>query len=160
MNSTQMIDVGAKAVTQREARAEGFFRCAPATVHAIESGTVPKGNVLETARVAAIMAAKRTPDIIPLCHPLLIAGVTCEFGCDAASGQIRVETRVRCSGQTGVEMEALAAAAAALLTVYDMTKGIDDRLEIGAIRLLEKRGGRSGHWTRQEPPATPPQRRQ
>lgn len=143
-----MIDVGEKAVTQREARAEGFFHCARETVAAIEAGTVPKGNVLETARVAAIMAAKRTPEIIPLCHPLLICGVKCEFECDAASGQIRVETRVRCSGQTGVEMEALAAAAAALLTVYDMTKGIDDHLEIGAIRLLEKQGGRSGTWVR------------
>jgi cyclic pyranopterin phosphate synthase len=136
-------------VTQREARAEGFLHLLPATVEAIENGTVPKGNVLETARVAAIMAAKRTPEIIPLCHPLLIAGVTCHFQCDAPRGQIRVETAVRCSGQTGVEMEALAAAAAALLTVYDMTKGIDDELEIRAIRLLEKRGGRSGTWRRE-----------
>ena len=148
MSATQMIDVGDKAVTQREARAEGLFHCSPATVGAIENGTVPKGDVLQTARVAAIMAAKRTPDIIPLCNPLLIAGVTCEFDCDAAAGRIRVETRVRCTGQTGVEMEALAAAAAALLTVYDMTKGIDDDLEIGAIRLLHKSGGRTGLWTR------------
>ena len=145
-----MIDVGDKAVTQREARAEGFFLCAPETVTAIESGTVPKGDVLQTARLAAIMAAKRTPDIIPLCHPLLISGVTCDFSCDAAEGRIRVETRVRCSGQTGVEMEALAAAAAALLTIYDMTKGIDDDLEISTIRLLEKSGGRTGHWMRDE----------
>ncbi|HEX8550561.1 MAG TPA: cyclic pyranopterin monophosphate synthase MoaC [Abditibacteriaceae bacterium] len=149
MNATQMIDVSDKAVTAREAKAEGFISLAPETVEAIESGTVPKGNVLETARIAAIQAAKRTPDFIPLCHPLLIAGARCEFRCDADNGSIRVETTVRCSGQTGVEMEALAAAAAALLTIYDMTKGIDETLEIGAIRLLEKRGGRTGTWTRE-----------
>jgi len=142
---TQMIDVGAKNDTRREAVAEGAIRMRPETVAMVRSATLPKGNALETARVAAIMAAKRTPDIIPLCHPLLITHVGCDFDCDAA-GTIRVETRVRCTGKTGVEMEALTAAAAALLTLYDMTKGVDDTLEIVQVRLLEKRGGKSGDF--------------
>ena len=93
-----------------------------------------------------ILAAKRTAEVIPLCHPLMLSHVSCEF--EFGDGQIRVQTRVRCAGQTGVEMEALAACSAALLTIYDMTKGIDDTLEITAIRLLEKRGGRTGHYLR------------
>ena len=96
------------------------------------------------------MAAKNTPQIIPLCHPLLLSGITCELRCDAENGSIHVQTLVRCEGKTGVEMEALCAATAALLCVYDMTKGVDDTLEIRAVRLLEKSGGQSGHWT---PPA-------
>ena len=155
MNSTQMIDVSDKAQTVREARAEGFICLARATIERIETGDVPKGNVLETARIAAIGAAKRTPDWIPLCHPLLIAGVRCEFESNAEKQTIRAETSVRCTGQTGVEMEALTAVAAALLTIYDMTKGIDETLEIGAIRLLEKRGGRTGTWVRDSDNAPP-----
>ena len=150
-----MIDVSDKAQTVREARAEGFIRLARNTIRCIENGDVPKGNVLETARIAAIQAAKRTPDFIPLCHPLLISGVRCEFELNAESQTIRAETSVRCTGQTGVEMEALAAVAAALLTIYDMTKGIDETLEIGAIRLLEKRGGRTGTWLREDHHAPP-----
>jgi cyclic pyranopterin phosphate synthase len=144
--STQMIDVGEKAVTQREAVAQGAIRMQFATVEMVRQSSLPKGNALETARVAAIMAAKRTPDIIPLCHPLLISHASCEF--EFERDAIQVTTRVRCSGQTGVEMEALTACTAALLTIYDMTKGVDDTLEIVQVRLLEKRGGRSGNWIR------------
>ena len=118
-------------------------------VYHVGGGTLPKGNALETARVAAIMVAKRTPDFIPLCHPLLITHAGCDFVCDAENERIHVTTRVRCSGKTGVEMEALSAAAAALLTIYDMTKGVDDTLVIENIRLLEKRGGKSGDWRRE-----------
>lgn len=144
-----MIDVGAKADTQREAVAEGTIKMQVETVVMVRDSTLPKGNALETARVAAIMAAKRTPDIIPLCHPLLITHASCEFVCDVDGGFIHVTTRVRCNGKTGVEMEALTAASAALLTIYDMTKGVDDTLEITTIRLMEKRGGKSGDFVRQ-----------
>jgi cyclic pyranopterin phosphate synthase len=149
-DSTQMIDVGGKDDTRREAVAEGTITMTRATIEMVRASTLPKGNALETARVAAIMAAKRTPDIIPLCHPLLVTHVGCEFDCDVENGAIRVTTRVRCNGKTGVEMEALTAASAALLTLYDMTKGVDDTLEIVNIRLLEKRGGKSGDFNRQE----------
>ena len=94
------------------------------------------------------MAAKNTPQIVPLCHPLMLSGVDCDFECDEENGTIRVETRVRCEGKTGVEMEALTAVSAALLTIYDMTKGVDETLEIRNIRLLQKRGGKSGDWKR------------
>lgn len=147
---TQMIDVGAKAVTRREAVAGGTISMLSTTADKVAQSTLPKGNALEVARVAAIMAAKRTPEIIPLCHPLLLSHVSCEFSFEN-SGQstlIHATTRVRCDGQTGVEMEALTACSAALLTIYDMTKGVDDTLEIGDIRLLEKYGGKSGDWTR------------
>ena len=143
-----MIDVGDKDVTSREAVAEGFISMTPQTVRLVASSTLPKGNALETARVAAIMAAKNTPQIVPLCHPLMLSGVDCDFECDEENGTIRVETRVRCEGKTGVEMEALTAVSAALLTIYDMTKGVDNTLEIRNIRLLEKRGGKSGDWKR------------
>ena len=143
-----MIDVGAKAETRREAVAEGAIKMLPATVAMVRDATLPKGNALETARVAAIMAAKRTPDIIPLCHPLLLTHAGCDFECNVEGGSIHVTTRVRCTGKTGVEMEALTAAAAALLTIYDMTKGVDDTLEILNVRLLEKRGGKSGDFIR------------
>jgi cyclic pyranopterin phosphate synthase len=129
--------------------AEGRILMRRETIEAVQTSTLPKGNALETARVAAIMAAKNTPQIIPLCHPLLLTHVGCEFICDAANGFIHVTTRVRCSGKTGVEMEALTAATAALLTIYDMTKGVDDTLEIEHVRLMEKRGGKSGDFVRQ-----------
>jgi cyclic pyranopterin phosphate synthase len=149
-NATQMIDVGGKEQTRREAVAEGRIRMKRETVQAVASSTLPKGHALETARVAAIMAAKNTPQVIPLCHPLLISHASCEFACEPEAGYIHVTTRVRCTGQTGVEMEALTAAAAALLTIYDMTKGVDDTLEIECVRLLEKRGGKSGDFLRSE----------
>ena len=145
---TQMIDVGAKAVTQREARASGTIRMLPATAQMVQTATLPKGNALETARIAAILAAKNTPQIIPLCHPLLISGADCDFEVDLEAGIITATTTVRCSGQTGVEMEALTAVSAALLTIYDMTKGVDETLIIENIVLLEKRGGKSGEFIR------------
>ena len=148
MNQTHMIDVGDKAVTRREAQARGCIRMKSETAQHVQNSTVPKGNVLETARVAAIMAAKNTPQIIPLCHPLLISGVECEFDCDVQNGLITALATVKCSGQTGVEMEALTAVSAALLTVYDMTKGIDETLEIENIVLLSKIGGKSGDFRR------------
>jgi cyclic pyranopterin phosphate synthase len=142
--NTHMIDVGAKPETSREAVAEGFIAMQSATVAMVRGSTLPKGNALETSRVAAILAAKNTPQIIPLCHPLLITHASCEF--EFAADSIRVQARVRCTGRTGVEMEALTACVAALLTIYDMTKGVDDSLEISNIRLLEKRGGKSGEF--------------
>ncbi len=145
-----MIDVGDKSITRRQAVARGSIHLLPATTALVREAAVPKGNALETARVAAIMAAKNTPQIIPLCHPLLISGVICEFDCDVENGVITATATVKCSGQTGVEMEALAAVAAALLTIYDMTKGIDDTLEIHHIVLLEKTGGKSGDFVRAE----------
>ena len=148
IHPTRMIDVGDKNVTSREAVAEGFIRMKSETVRLVTSSTLPKGNALETARVAAIMAAKNTPQIVPLCHPLMLSGVDCDFECNEENGAIRAEVRVRCEGKTGVEMEALTAASAALLTIYDMTKGVDETLEIASIRLLEKRGGKSGDWQR------------
>ncbi len=143
-----MIDVGEKAVTRREATATGTIRMKPATAQMVQSATLPKGNALETARVAAIMAAKNTPHIIPLCHPLLLSGVDCEFGIDLENGTISATASVRCTGQTGVEMEALTAVSAALLTIYDMTKGIDETLEIENIVLLKKTGGKTGDFLR------------
>jgi cyclic pyranopterin phosphate synthase len=143
---TRMIDVGDKETTQREAVAEGFIQMQDATLAAVRGSTLPKGNAQEVARVAAILAAKNTPQIIPLCHPLQLSFVSCDF--EFLGEKIRVQTRVRCAGKTGVEMEALAACAAALLTIYDMTKGVDDTLEISNIRLLEKRGGKSGEFLR------------
>jgi cyclic pyranopterin phosphate synthase len=143
---TQMIDVGDKPSTLREAVAEGFIAMQNATLEMVRASTLPKGNALEVARVAAILAAKNTPQIIPLCHPLQISHASCEF--EFLQDRIRVQTRVRCAGQTGVEMEALTACAAALLSIYDMTKGVDGTLEISAIRLLEKRGGKSGEFLR------------
>lgn len=145
-NSTQMIDVGGKPSSAREAVAEGFIALQQTTLEAVRASTLPKGNAIEVARVAAIMAAKNTPQIIPLCHPLMLSHVSCEF--EFLTDLIRVQTRVRCTGQTGVEMEALAACAAALLSIYDMTKGVDDTLEISQLRLLEKRGGRTGEFKR------------
>lgn len=143
-----MIDVGDKSVTRRAATATGTIGMMPQTAQMVRDSTVPKGNALETARVAAIMAAKNTPQIIPLCHPLLISGVTCEFHCDCDNGVIRATVTVKCSGQTGVEMEALTAVSAALLTIYDMTKGVDETLEISNLVLQEKTGGKSGDFVR------------
>ncbi len=145
-----MIDVGDKSNTRRHAMARGSIYLLPATAILVRDAKVPKGNVLETARVAAIMAAKNTPQIIPLCHPLLISGATCEFECDVENGVIIATATVKCSGQTGVEMEALTAVSAALLTIYDMTKGVDDTLEISGIVLLTKTGGKSGDFRRAE----------
>jgi cyclic pyranopterin phosphate synthase len=145
----RMVDVSEKPETTREALAECMVRMAPETIEAVKAGTA-KGDALAVARIAGILAAKRTPDLIPLTHPLAITSVTVDFG--LGKKMIRVLARVRVSGQTGVEMEALTAAAVAGLTLIDMTKGIERGVYIESVRLLEKSGGRSGTWIR--PPAT------
>ena len=140
-----MVDISDKPSTAREALAECVVRMAPATLRAVREGT-PKGDALQVARVAGIMAAKRTADLIPLCHPLPLAKVDVDFG--FVDGGVRVLARARVVGQTGVEMEALTAAAVAGLTLIDMTKGIERGVSIESLRLLEKSGGRSGTWKR------------
>ncbi len=147
---THMVDVGDKLQTKREATARGSISMLPSTAHLVATSTLPKGNAIETARVAAIMAAKNTPQIIPLCHPLPISGASCDFECDELNGRITATATVKCTGQTGVEMEALTAVSVALLTIYDMTKGVDETLEIERIVLLEKTGGKSGDFRRAE----------
>jgi cyclic pyranopterin phosphate synthase len=141
-----MVDVADKLATVREALAECIVRMAPDTLRAVEDGTAAKGDAIQVARVAGIMAAKRTSDLIPLCHPLPLTSVTLDF--EFVPGAVRVLARARVVGQTGVEMEALTAAAVAGLTLIDMTKGIERGVSIEAVRLLEKSGGRSGTWKR------------
>ncbi|MBL0966357.1 cyclic pyranopterin monophosphate synthase MoaC [Blastomonas sp. UPD001] len=143
--AAQMVDVSAKPDTVREAVAEGVIAMAPAVIAAIRAGDIKKGDVLGTARIAGIMAAKQTSNLIPLCHPLPIASVSVDF--DYVETGVRVETRVRTNGKTGVEMEALTAASVALLTIYDMAKALDKAMVIGPVRLLAKSGGKSGDWT-------------
>ena len=146
-----MVDVGDKAVTVRVAVAAGEVRMAPATLAVLRAGTAPKGDVL-AARIAGIMAAKRTPELIPLCHTLLLTHVGVDFVLDEGESRVQIEATVRCKGQTGVEMEALTAVSVAALTLYDMVKAIDKEMVIGAICLLEKQGGQSGDWQRGEGP--------
>jgi cyclic pyranopterin phosphate synthase len=141
-----MVDVSAKAETHRIARATGTIRMLPATFALIERGTAKKGDVLGVARIAAIQAAKRTSELIPLCHPLPITRVAVEFEADAASSSVRCTAQVETLGRTGVEMEALTAVQIGLLTVYDMCKAADRGMVIGEIRVLEKHGGKSGDW--------------
>jgi len=143
-----MVDVSAKQVTAREAVARGEVTLRPTTLAAIAAGTTPKGDVLAVARLAGIMAAKRTAGLIPLCHPLPLSAVEVELVPDARASRVRIESRVRVEARTGVEMEALTAVAVAGLTLYDMCKAIDRDMTIGAIRLVEKRGGRSGVYRR------------
>ena len=140
----RMVDVGAKDETQREAVARGAVFMRPETLQLIVAGGMPKGDVLAVARIAGIMAAKRTPDIIPLCHPLLLTHVAVELSPDSDGAAVRIEATVRTTGKTGVEMEALTAVSAAALTIYDMCKAVDRGMRIGEIRLAQKRGGRSG----------------
>src|ERR1700694_4504779 len=140
-----MVDVADKATTVREATAECVVRMADATVRAVREGTA-KGDAIQVARVAGIMAAKRTSDLIPLCHPLPLTSVTVDF--KFVRGGIRVFARARVTGQTGVEMEALTAAAVAGLTLIDMTKGVEKGVYLETVRLLAKSGGRSGTWKR------------
>ena len=141
----QMVDVGGKPVTAREAVAEGFISVQPATLRAITAGEVPKGEVLNTARIAGILAAKRCGELIPLCHPLPIESVTVDFELPSASGdapvRIRVQSVARITGKTGVEMEALTAVSVAALTIYDMCKAIDKTMAIDGVRLIRKTGG-------------------
>jgi len=142
-----MVDVGDKAETRREATAECFVRMAPETARAVRDATVAKGDALGVARVAGIMAAKRTPDLIPLCHPLPITSV--EVGFEVGEEGVRILATARVRGQTGVEMEALTAAAVAGLTVIDMVKGLEKGVHLEHVRLLAKSGGRSGAWRRE-----------
>ncbi|RJT25657.1 cyclic pyranopterin monophosphate synthase MoaC [Chakrabartia godavariana] len=142
--AAHMVDVGAKAVTQREAIAEGRITMTAEALAAIRDGTAKKGDVLAVARVAGIMAAKKTSELIPLCHPVALTSVTVDF--EIEDGGVRVLATARTAGQTGVEMEALTAASAALLTLYDMAKALDKAMVMSGIRLLAKSGGRSGDW--------------
>jgi cyclic pyranopterin monophosphate synthase len=142
--SARMVDVGGKPLTVREAVAECVVRMSAETVRAIREATLTKGDAIAVARVAGIMAAKRTPDLIPLCHPLPITSVELDF--ELREDGVRVESRARVSGQTGVEMEALTAAAVAGLTLIDMVKGLEKGVYLENVRLLAKRGGKSGDW--------------
>ena len=144
----RMVDVSAKASTERVAVAEGSVVMLPATLDLVLSGNAKKGDVLGTARIAGIMAAKRTHEIIPLCHPLLLTGLTVELEPDPALPGIRVRARVKTTGQTGVEMEALTAVSAACLTVYDMVKAVDRFMRITDVTLVEKSGGTSGDFAK------------
>jgi cyclic pyranopterin monophosphate synthase len=139
-----MVDVGAKDATQREALARGRVAMRAETLKLILDGALPKGDVLAVARVAGIMAAKRTSEIIPLCHPLMLTHIAVEIRPDAQGAGLEIEALVRTRGQTGVEMEALTAVSACALTIYDMCKAVDRGMRIEAIRLAQKRGGRSG----------------
>ena len=144
--SARMVDVGAKAVTRREAVARGTITIAPDALELIRSGQIAKGDPLQTARLAGIMAAKRTADLIPLCHPLPLSHVDVELS--AREDGYDIQAVARTTAQTGVEMEALTAVAAAALTVYDMVKAVDKTMVIGDIRLMKKTGGRSGVYRR------------
>jgi len=141
-----MVDVSEKTSSDRTAIAEGFVAMAPTTLDLVEKGEAKKGDVLATARLAGIMAAKRTHELIPLCHPLLLSKVSLNLTPSQAPVGIRVTAEVKVSGQTGVEMEALTAVSVACLTIYDMLKAVDRGMTIGPVRLLEKHGGRSGTW--------------
>ena len=143
--NARMVDVGGKPASQRIAIASGRITMAPAALAAIRSGDAPKGDVLAAARIAGIMAAKKTAELIPLCHPLALDAVTLDFAIE--NGGIRATATASLSGRTGVEMEALTAVSIALLTIYDMAKALDKAMVIGELRLLEKRGGKSGDWT-------------
>jgi len=144
-----MVDVSDKPVTEREAVARGVMRMQPQTVRLIRAGKIAKGEVLAVARVAGIMAVKRTAELIPMCHPLPIQVAAIDFRV-TAPGTLEIESRVKVSGKTGVEMEALTAVSVAALTVYDMCKAVDRGMVIRDIRLIEKRGGRSGEYRRKE----------
>ena len=141
-----MVDVGDKEVTRRRAVAQGSIRMLPATLALIRDGNHKKGDVLGIARIAAIMASKRTADLIPLCHPIALTRVAVEFALDDAASSVGITVTAECSGQTGVEMEALTAASVGLLTIYDMCKAVDRGMVISAVQLQEKEGGKSGHW--------------
>ena len=142
-----MVDVGAKQDTHRIAVAAGTIRMQPATLALIQSGSAKKGDVLGIARIAAIMGAKRTSDLVPLCHPLPITRVALDFEVDAAASSVHCRAQVETVGKTGVEMEALTAVQVALLTIYDMCKAADRGMVMSDIRVLEKHGGKSGDWS-------------
>jgi len=144
----RMVDVSPKEVTSRAARAEGFVSMSPKTLDLILGGSTPKGDVLATARIGGIMAAKRTAELIPLCHPLPLAEVTIDFEPSRDPPGLKVEASAKVDAKTGVEMEALTAVSIACLTIYDMVKAVDRAMSFSGIRLVEKTGGRSGHFKR------------
>lgn len=146
--AAQMVDVGAKDITHRTARAQAMVYTRPDVIALIENAQLKKGDVIAVARIAGIMAAKKTADVIPLCHPLALTKISIDIHCDAAKGEITIVSECRLQGQTGVEMEALTAASIAALTVYDMCKAVDAEMVIGDIKLLTKTGGKHGHWQR------------
>ena len=141
---SRMVDVGGKPDTDREATARGEVHMRPQTLALIQSGGIPKGDVLAVARVAGIMAAKRTHELIPMCHPLLLDKIDVGFDFDEGQSRVDITTTVRCHGKTGVEMEALTAVSVAALTIYDMCKAIERTMRVQNVRLVRKRGGRSG----------------
>ena len=141
-----MVDVGQKASTHRIAKATGHIQMSPSTYEMVISGTHKKGDVIGIARIAAIQATKKSPDLIPLCHPLALTKVAVEFDLDEAAHTVRCTVRAETRGQTGVEMEALTAVQVGLLTIYDMCKAVDRGMVIGDVRLMEKHGGKSGDW--------------
>jgi cyclic pyranopterin monophosphate synthase len=143
-----MVDVGEKPATERRARARAIVSVTPQTAAKVKAGDAPKGDVIGVARIAGIQAAKRTSELIPLCHPLALTYVGVEGSIDTEAGEIELIAEARTTGPTGVEMEALTAASVAALTVYDMVKGIERGAEIAGVTLLEKSGGRSGDWRR------------
>lgn len=144
----KMVDVGGKTATQREATARGAVYMKKETLRLITDNKIAKGNVFETARLAGIMAAKRTCELIPLCHQLNLSSVSVDFNIDKRKNKVDIEAKVKCIGQTGVEMEALAAVSVAALTIYDMCKAVDKAMVLSDIMLIEKRGGKSGEWKR------------
>jgi cyclic pyranopterin monophosphate synthase len=146
----RMVDVSTKAATKREAIAEGRVAMATKTLDVVLAGNAKKGDVLGTARIAGIMAAKRTHELIPLCHPLSLSNIALDIEPERNLSSLRVRARVKVTGPTGVEMEALTAVAVACLTIYDMVKALDRGMRIEGIRLLEKRGGKSGHYRAEE----------
>lgn len=144
--NAHMVDVTGKAVTEREARAEAFIEMASTTLEMIMSGSHHKGDVFATARIAGIQAAKKTSDLIPLCHPLMLTKVEVDLEAQPEHNRVRITSLCKLSGKTGVEMEALTAASVAALTIYDMCKAVQKDMVISQVRLLEKRGGKSGHF--------------
>jgi cyclic pyranopterin phosphate synthase len=144
----RMVDISDKDETKREAVARGVITMRSETLRLIQQGSLPKGDVLAAARLAGVMAAKRVPDLIPLCHPLLLTSAEIEFTPVERTGRLDIESRVRITGRTGAEMEALTAVAVAALTVYDMCKAVDKAMVIGSIRLVAKKGGKSGTYRR------------
>ena len=144
----KMVDIGEKIATRRLARARGSVLLSPETINLIEGDRISKGNVLDTARLAGIMAAKKTCELVPLCHQINLSSVSVDIHIDREKSKIDIEARAECVGQTGVEMEALTAVSVAALTVYDMCKAVDKAMVISEVMLLEKRGGKSGEWKR------------
>ncbi len=143
----RMVDITEKPATRRQATARGVVRMQPTTLGLLKKGSIPKGDVLTTARLAGVMAAKKTHELIPLCHPLLLGDINVEFGLDEPKSLVEITATVKSTGQTGVEMEALTATAVAALTVYDMCKAVDRGIKIDNIRLVKKSGGKSGEIT-------------